>query len=68
VLTRHPGEQIILTLPDGRQVEILVIDSHGKVRLGINAPRDVRINRKEIEERIANPGNNLDWVNRGGGL
>ena len=50
-LTRRIGESVILTLPDGRRVEVTITDkSAGQVRLGIEAPKDVRIDREEILE------------------
>lgn len=53
VLTRRIGEEIIITLPDGKShVTIFVEDINGKqVKLGLNAPIDVKIDRKEIFER-----------------
>lgn len=49
VLSRKLTEAIIITLPDGRNVEIRVVDiDYGKVRLGITAPRDVPIMRQEL--------------------
>lgn len=51
-LTRRIGESVILTLPDGRRVEFAITDkSAGQVRAGIDAPKDVRIDREEVIER-----------------
>lgn len=51
-LTRRIGESVILTLPDGRRVEVTITDkSAGQVRLGIEAPKDVRIDRDEVFQR-----------------
>jgi carbon storage regulator len=48
VLTRHNGEQIII----GEKVVVTVVAIEGnKVRLGIQAPRDVRVDRKEVHDR-----------------
>ncbi len=48
VLTRRIGEEIII---DNRiRVTIVSIDG-GKVRLGISAPPDVRVDRQEVHER-----------------
>lgn len=45
VLTRKEGEKIVI---DGHIV-VTVVSSHGgKVRLGIDAPRDVKIWREEL--------------------
>ena len=51
-LTRRIGESVILTLPDGRRVEFWISDkSAEQVRLGIDAPEDVRIDRNELTGR-----------------
>lgn len=50
VLTRRVGEKIVI---DGR-IEIIVLAAdHGRSRLGIVAPDDVRVDRFEIHERRA---------------
>ncbi len=49
VLSRKKGQSIMI----GHDIEISVIDVQGEqIRLGINAPRDVTIHRKEIFEEI----------------
>jgi carbon storage regulator len=49
VLTRKPGQSIMI----GEGVEVQVLSVAGeKVRLGINAPRDVAIFRNEVYDRI----------------
>jgi sRNA-binding carbon storage regulator CsrA len=59
VLKRGSGEKIILTLPDGSEIEIMVTDTgHGWARIGIAADEGVRIWREEIapgrrERRLA---------------
>ena len=51
VLSRKRDEQIIITLEDGRQVSIMVVDIRGdKVRLGVEAPKTVSVDRGEIHE------------------
>jgi carbon storage regulator len=45
VLSREKDESIMI----GDDVEITIVDVRGnKVRLGINAPREVSVHRKEI--------------------
>ena len=66
VLSRKKGESLII----GENIELQVVDIQGdKVRLGINAPRDVSILRKELREEIkqankeavaSSPGISLD--------
>jgi carbon storage regulator len=49
VLSRQRDETIMI----GDDVEITVVDIRGdKVRIGINAPRAVRVHRKEVYEAI----------------
>jgi carbon storage regulator len=49
VLTRKPGESIII---DGG-IRITVTQVRGEnVRIGIEAPLEVRVNRAEIHERL----------------
>ncbi len=49
VLSRQRDETIMI----GDEIEITVVDIRGdKVRLGINAPRQVQVHRKEVYEAI----------------
>ena len=49
VLSRKKDESIMI----GDDVEITIVDIRGdKVRLGINAPREISVHRKEIWEAI----------------
>ena len=49
VLSRFKDETIMI----GDDVEIKVVDIHGdKVRLGITAPRQVQVHRKEVYDAI----------------
>ena len=48
VLTRKPGEIIILDL-GGREVSVHILHtSTGRVSLGVDAPRDVKVRRGEL--------------------
>ena len=48
VLTRHSGEQLVI----GESIVVTVVAIEGnKVRLGIQAPRSVRVDRKEVHDR-----------------
>jgi carbon storage regulator len=49
VLTRKKGEKI--TLGDEIEIEVISIEN-GKVRLGIKAPRDLKIFRTEVLEQV----------------
>ena len=49
ILTRKVGE----TLSIGDNIEVTVLEVRGgQVRVGVNAPRDVVVNRKEILTRL----------------
>jgi len=49
VLSRQRGETIMI----GDDIEVTVIDVRGdKVRLGIDAPKEISVHRKEVYEAI----------------
>jgi carbon storage regulator len=49
VLSRQRDESIMI----GDNIEITIVDVRGdKVRLGINAPRDVSVHRREVYDAI----------------
>jgi len=49
VLSRKKGQSIMI----GNDIEISIIDIQGEqVRIGINAPRNVTVHRKEVFEEI----------------
>jgi len=49
VLSRTQDESIII----GDDVEVMIVDVRdGKVRLGINAPKEISVHRKEVYESI----------------
>ena len=49
VLSRKPDESIII----GNAIEVKVVEVRGEqVKLGITAPRDIPVHRKEIYEAI----------------
>src|SRR5262249_22598855 len=49
VLTRRPGEQIVI----GNGIRVTVVrGGSGRVKIGIEAPPAVRINRQEIHDKI----------------
>jgi len=54
VLSREKGKTIVIG--DG-EIEVTVVDIRGdKVRLGITAPKNIPINRKEVYEEILAEG------------
>ncbi len=49
VLTRQKNETIVI----GDNIEITVVDIRGdRIRLGINAPKELSVHRKEVLEAI----------------
>ena len=49
VLTRKINESIMI----GDHIEVVVVQVHGEqVKIGINAPREVAVHRKEVYEAI----------------
>ena len=48
VLSRKPGEKVVFTRGD-QVIELCIVDIRGdRVRVGINAPEDVRVIREEL--------------------
>ena len=50
VLTRREGEEIVIA--GNIRVTVVSVEG-GKVRLGVSAPPDVPVNRKEVHDRLA---------------
>jgi len=50
VLSRKPNEQIVIA--DGEIVITLLEIRKGSVRLGIEAPRDIPVHRREVQTII----------------
>lgn len=49
VLSRKMLEKTIITTPEGREIVVQVVDiERGKIRLGFQADRDVKITREEL--------------------
>lgn len=49
VLTRKQFEGLIITMPDGTEMKIVVVEvKNNKVRLGIDAPKEVNVLRDEL--------------------
>jgi carbon storage regulator len=61
VLTRKPGEQIVI----GNNIRITVVGvGPGRVKLGIEAPANVRVDRSEIFEKIQRETDVLESLTR----
>lgn len=54
VLSRMRGEQIVIELPDGQLVMVTAIKSTrwGNMKLGFDAPKDIKVHRREVYETI----------------
>ena len=51
ILTRRIGEEIVI----GSEITVIVLSINGnQARIGIDAPKDVSVHRKEIHDRIKN--------------
>jgi carbon storage regulator len=49
VLTRKLGQTIVI----GKDIEVVILEVRGEqVRIGIRAPKDVTVHRKEIYDQI----------------
>ncbi|WP_313277205.1 carbon storage regulator CsrA [Timonella senegalensis] len=49
VLSRRVGEKLLI----GDDIEVVILDSRGDgVRIGINAPRDMKIHRAEVADAV----------------
>lgn len=54
VLARTVGEKIIITSPEGVILTLTIVEVRGdKTRVGIDAPREWSVHRKEIADAIA---------------
>jgi len=52
VVTRRPGETLVIELPTGELIEVMVIGVNGKqVRLATDAPKHLPVVREELLER-----------------
>lgn len=53
ILTRRPGETLIAEMPNGQTIELTILGIKGnQVRIGVEAPKDIPVHRKEIYDRI----------------
>ena len=54
VVTRRPGEAIVIELPTGELIGVTVLSVKGaQVRLGTDAPDDILVLREELMEGAA---------------
>ena len=57
ILTRRPGETLIIETPAGERIEVTVLQVKGsQVRIGTQAPADISIVREELVERLPAEG------------
>lgn len=49
VLSRNPDEAIVIG--DNIKITVVKVNSNGSVRIGIDAPKDVRVDREEVAKR-----------------
>lgn len=56
VLSRKPNQRLVIIPPGGPEIAIELIDSTvGWARLGVEAPREVKVLREEIRHRTEEP-------------
>ena len=61
ILTRRIGEKLII----GENVTVTILGVKGRqIRIGIDAPRDVTVNREEIFQRIVKERERLILVQK----
>ena len=61
ILTRRIGEKLII----GENVTVTILGVKGRqIRIGIDAPRDVTVNREEIFQRILQERERLTLVQK----
>jgi len=51
ILTRNAGERLIISTPAGEEIAIQVVGCRGMVKLGIEAPKTITVDREEIHRR-----------------
>ena len=65
VLSRRPGQSILI----GRDIEIVVLGSDGvQVRVGIRAPREVTVLRRELFKQVEDENRRAVTTNLGAAL
>ncbi|MEN8761308.1 MAG: carbon storage regulator [Thiogranum sp.] len=53
ILTRRPGETLIIKTSDGEPIEVTVLNVKGnQVRIGTDAPDGIPIVRQELLEKL----------------
>lgn len=63
ILTRRVGEKLII----GENVTVTVLGVKGnQIRIGIDAPRDVQVNREEVYQRILKEREEINYVRQRG--
>ncbi|NWN92264.1 carbon storage regulator [Marinobacter adhaerens] len=49
ILSRKPGESLVMTTESGEEIQLIVLQSSGiQVRMGVDANHSVTIDREEI--------------------
>lgn len=56
ILTRRIGETLMI----GDEVTVTVLGVEGnQVRIGVNAPKEIKVNREEVHQRIMEEANRV---------
>lgn len=65
ILTRRVGEKLII----GEDVTVTILSLKGnQIRIGIDAPREIKVHREEVYERIRKERETLSVVSSRGGF
>jgi len=55
ILTRRPGEKLIINLPTGERVAVNVLEVKGnQVRIGTDAPDEIAVVREKLLDKVEN--------------
>ncbi len=52
VVTRKQGQKIMI----GDDIEVLIVEGHGQIKVGVKAPKEIAVHREEVYERIKAEG------------
>ena len=57
ILTRRPGETLIIETPAGEQIQVTALGMKGnQAQIGIDASKEAIISREELGKRQMEPG------------
>lgn len=51
ILTRTVGQRLIITTESGETITVQIVSSRGPVKVGVEAPKSITVDREEIHVR-----------------